>query len=656
MSDTRRPILNLGIVSSLVGLLLIVFPTLGSVVELTGTARAIPFVIIGFAAIGLAGWYLRAEMTRQSATRKCHTGRSEYPRPANRPQYAYPGEPLVRRFAEISWTDRREEEPTNRLDLRADVRELAVTVLSQTERWTRTEIETRLDEGGWTDDARAAAFFTDDTVPSLSVRQQLQSILGAEPPFARRARHAIAELASQYDETDVSPNLTERPNGRDRGRTVTTRQYWPSHTSETSRTTKSGRTRWVTTAALVAGGAGIVTLQPALFLLALFGIALAGYGHLSTPPSGNVEITRTISDPNPEPQQEIDVTVTIQNTSESTLTDLRVIDGVPAGLTVTDGVPRFTTALRPGNEATFTYTVRVVAGSHAFDPALVITRDAIGIHKRETLVEGDSTAISSQRLENPERQLQLRSQRTNHPGRIQSTVEGPGIEFHSIREYRSGDPLSRVDWNRKAKTGELTTIDFRESRLAKVMIVVDTRPEAYLTPTEECDRPIIRRSLTAARKITTHLSSERIPVGITALSPHSCWLPPKAGDVHRVRIHNALDEDSAFSWERPEDGVEISTAIEAFRQRACHDTQVILLSPLCDDGSKRVAERLDANGYAVTVLSPDPTALTDSTPDCALGYASVMRHFRLRKLRNGGIPVYDLTSDLSVAEVLARAS
>lgn len=649
MNYIRRSLLVIGVVSCLIGLLLITSPTLATVVELTGTVRALPFVLIGLVALILGARYALTGVPSH-ATETVRERATDYPSPADRPPYARPGTRFTRQLAEITWTNRREEKPESRLALRSELHEIAITVLSQTDNWTRAECETRLNDGSWTDDPQAAAFFTDDVVPSLSIQHHLRSLRTTEPPFARRARHAIAELASRYNGTDASPALFESTRG-DPTPIVTTRRYWAPYEPETTRVSRSERTQWVTAAALIAGGLGIVTLQPSLLLLALLGITVAGYARVATPPSRAVEVTRTLGTSEPDPGQHIDVTVSVRNSSETTITDLRVIDGVPAGLTVSEGSPRFTTALRPGKEATFTYSVRAVSGSHEFDPLLCITRDVIGVHKRETLVDGGSSAVTCLPTETPELKRQRRPQTTVHPGQTQSTVEGSGIEFHSVRDYRPGDPRSRINWKRTAKTGELTTIDFQESRLATVMVVIDARADAYLTPLDG-DRPIVQQSLSAARYLMAQLVSERVPVGLAALSPRSCWLPPNTGASHRIRVRNALATDPAFSWDRPEADVEVSVAVKEFCQRMRYDTQILFVSPLCDDGAKRVAQRFNAYGTAVTVISPDPTAA--STPDCALGYASLTRRFRLGHLHSADIPVLDWHPKQPFEEVFNR--
>ncbi|WP_309473059.1 DUF58 domain-containing protein [Halopelagius longus] len=647
--------LALGLTSSLLGILLIVLPSLGGIISPSGAVRTVPFALIGVLSLVFAAGYALAG-TRSSAEggdghRSDGVG---LPTPENRPQYREVGATLARRLDTIEWTDRREEEPTNRLQLRTELREAAVRVLSRTEDWTRTEIETLLDDGRWSDDGRATAFFSDDVVPTLSLRQQLRMLRRTEPVFARRARHAIAEIAGRSAAIDVSSSLSDSARrALDDSPPVSVRQYWPPDADESTREFRTGDTRVVTAAALAAGGLGVLTLRPALFLLAVFGITVAGYARVASAPTGAIDVRRTLSDDEPDPGAEVEVTVVVRNVSDTTITDLRLIDGVPAGLTVVEGSPRFSTALRPGKEATFTYSVEAVYGVHAFDPALLITRDVTGIYKRETLVETAATTLScrlpTHPVDNPPRR-----RTTVHAGRARSTVAGSGVEFHSVRDHRPGDPLSRIDWKRKAKTGELTTVDFHETRLENVLVLIDARAEAYVTASRDGDEPIIRKGVTAGHHITSRLLAESVPVGLMALSPRSCWLAPSVGDAHHRRIQNTLAGHPSFGWTAPDGDFDSTAALRVLSQRLSLDTQIIFISPLCDDAAAGVARRLDAYGYAVSVVSPDPTASASSKPSCDWGYAVLERRFRLSSLRNAQIPVVDWNPTESFAGVMRR--
>jgi uncharacterized protein (DUF58 family) len=185
-----------------------------------------------------------------------------------------------------------------------------------------------------------------------------------------------------------------------------------------------------------------------------------------------------------------------------------------------------------------------------------------------------------------------------------------------------------------------------------VLLVVDARRAAYLTP-DDGGVPAVRRSVAAARSLADGLVASGVPVGVTALSSRPCWVPPGAGADHRRRVLDALDGDDAVSWDPPADRIGVEAAVESVARRVGVDTQLLFLSPLCDDDARAVARRLDAHGYSIRVVSPDPTA---SPSDCALGYTAIRRRRRLRELRNAGLSVLDWDPTVDFERVVRRES
>jgi hypothetical protein len=76
-----------------------------------------------------------------------------------------------------------------------------------------------------------------------------------------------------------------------------------------------------------------------------------------TDPGAPLDIDATILQDAIAPGSELEVEVTVTNEGDTWLPDLRLIDGVPAMLTVVDGTARHATALRPGETATLEYAV-----------------------------------------------------------------------------------------------------------------------------------------------------------------------------------------------------------------------------------------------------------------------------------------------------------
>ena len=235
--------------------------------------------------------------------------------------------------------------------------------------------------------------------------------------------------------------------------------------------------RWrvgaVATAALVA--LALLYASPLLIASAVIPLVYVVYGALSTVPTdAAVRVERSFGDATPPPGEDVTVTLTVENDSARTLPDVRVVDGVPDDLAVTAGSPRACTSLRPGESTTVTYDVVTGRGTFDFaDPVVRLRSFSAGRIVTETVPVDGQTSLSSL---DPVSAPAVGTRTTARAGTHPTDSGGEGLEFHSTREYRPGDAISRIDWRRFGKTGDLTTVSFREERAVRVVLVVDARP------------------------------------------------------------------------------------------------------------------------------------------------------------------------------------
>jgi uncharacterized protein (DUF58 family) len=246
--------------------------------------------------------------------------------------------------------------------------------------------------------------------------------------------------------------------------------------------------------------------------------------------------------------------------------------------------------------------------------------------------------------------MPLRALTSRYTGRVGIDSGGPGTEFHAVREYRRGDPLSRIDWRRAARTGEYATLQFREERSATVVLLLDARESAYRAPGDEAPSAV-ERSVGAAGEVFTSLLSTGDRVGIAAYGPVEFWLPPNTGGAHRARARVALGTHPAFSPVPTDEPFFGSIRLRRLRRRLPADAQVVLFTPLTDDATVRLARRLEATGHLVTVVSPDPTG--DATHGNRL--ARIERSVRCSTLRRAGVRVVDWDPERPLAVAVARA-
>lgn len=408
---------------------------------------------------------------------------------------------------------------------------------------------------------------------------------------------------------------------------------------------ETGRWLGLAGAVLAAVAVGIVTRTGTLLVVAGFGTVLLAYARVVSPPAATVAVERRIDPADPGVGESVTVELTVRNVGARTLPDVRVADGVPVSVRVLDGPERAGTALRPGAARTITYEIAGGEGRFRFDPVTVALQDVVGLVERRVHLRPTPDTVTWTRVLPPE--LLPAFPETGFPGREETDDGGEGLTFHGIREYRPGDPVTRIDWSRRARTGDLSTVQYRRPEAASVLLVVDARREAALAPDDGADTAV-ERSVTAASALFEGFHDAGHRVGLAALPTTAAWLRPGHGRRHRERGRRLLTESEAFGATGTGYTVEDGDRLVA---RTPAGTQVVFLTPLCDETSYRLARRLAERGHPTTVLSPDPT-VTDTSGHRV---ATLERAERLSRLRAAGVRVHDWPAEQSLERVAARA-
>nr|WP_272931455.1 DUF58 domain-containing protein [Halobacterium noricense] len=274
----------------------------------------------------------------------------------------------------------------------------------------------------------------------------------------------------------------------------------------------------------------------------------------------------------------------------------------------------------------------------------------------------------------------MRRQTTAHAGTLPTDSGGPGIEFHSTREYQRGDPASRINWRRYAKTGELSTVNYRERRAAAVVLAVDARDASDATARSGTPSGASLSAYAAARAVEPlETAGHRVGLAVFGIDDpvtggaDPAWVSPGTGDAHHARIATVLDaavdaraSDSASPNQAENESGERAAATDGgsrlgagddarvgrFAERVPPGTQVVVCSPALDEFPVALTRRLAADGHHVTAVSPDVT--TTDTPGRTLAAAD--RALSLSAIRATGARVVDWSPDEPLASAVARAT
>ncbi len=542
--------------------------------------------------------------------------------------------------------------------------EITTAVIAHQRGISNEQAEQVLASGEWTDNAVAANYFggaahgaDDESVLDQFIdkwrsrkspyERELETVVGAIEEIGDFFEDSELERDDEEEDEFRSMSMSDiRVGGDDSGERVADHVRYLGEFSTFQWT-------GIIAFALAAIGVGTIASQPALLLAGGLAIGLAGYSQLGPYPGlTDLEVSRSLSEEMPEPGDEVDVTVTVENTGSSLLPDLKLIDQVPPTMTVVDGSPRMGTALRAGNSVTFGYTVVAERGEHDW-PLQVVARDVSGAREREALIDTDTTMNCVPRLKTIT-EMPVRMQTSMFAGGVETRVGGDGLEFFSVRDYMPGDPKRRIDWKTYARTGEFSTIDFREENAARVVLLFDGRQSSYVTH-EPGQKHALDKGIDAAIDVFASLNDQGHLIGVAAFNGIPCWLGPSTGQLHLERVRNVFTEHPAISPMPPEltdkdEGRYIDPMIHIRRQLP-ENTQIFLFSPLTDQYTYEVARRLDGAGHLVTIISPDPSN------DRSVGnrIARLERQIRVKYLRDHGIRVVDWDPDENMTLALEYA-
>jgi uncharacterized protein (DUF58 family) len=165
-------------------------------------------------------------------------------------------------------------------------------------------------------------------------------------------------------------------------------------------------------------------------------------------------------------------------------------------------------------------------------PALLERRDLLGLASRTQIAAGATdVTVAPQTFDLPMpslghgvlgRHLLALSQRV-----------GPG-EFHSLRDYVTGDEPRSIHWKASARSEELKVRQHEAQGVRRCIIVLDRDGDAYPAPVTDADADVFERAITAAGSLV--ISAER--TGLTTRFVTGGGIDLRGPDVaaHALRV------------------------------------------------------------------------------------------------------------------------
>ena len=181
-----------------------------------------------------------------------------------------------------------------------------------------------------------------------------------------------------------------------------------------------------------------------------------------------------------------EVTVTVENGGSITIPWLIMEDSLPyAAMTQqpqrikVEGGRLALTRLAAGEAEEFNYQVTfLMRGYYQLGPLLLETGDVFGLHRRFRVATEPHFALVLPKVL-PLEGYNLASRRPMGEIRVVHRLFEDPTRLAGVRPYQQGDPLNRIHWRATARTGEIHSRYYENSRVAGATFLLDFHTDSY---------------------------------------------------------------------------------------------------------------------------------------------------------------------------------
>ena len=117
-------------------------------------------------------------------------------------------------------------------------------------------------------------------------------------------------------------------------------------------------------------------------------------------------------------------------------------------------------------------------------------------------------------------------QKTNQLGIRQRQLRGDGLEFHQLREYRTGDQLRQIDWRATSRMQKLISKDYQQERDQNIIFLLDSGRRMR---TKDSELSHFDQALNATLLVSSIALRQGDAVGLKIFGGREQFLLPRKG-------------------------------------------------------------------------------------------------------------------------------
>lgn len=259
-------------------------------------------------------------------------------------------------------------------------------------------------------------------------------------------------------------------------------------------------------------------------------------------------------------------------------------------------------------------------GESVFGPIHVRRVSPLSLWTRKTLHLSDETVKVYPNYEPVVRFALLAMQHRENPmGIVRRPRAGTSRDFHQLRDYRDGDPLSQIDWKATSRRQTLISRDFQEQRNQSIVFLLDTGRRMRAL---DGGIPQFDHILNAILLVSHVALRQGDQVAVKSFGGSDRWLPPvKGAHAMPVLLNHLYDYQTTAA---PSD---FSGAVEQLMTRQRRRSLVILLTNLRGEDGKELIPALQVlkSRHLVLLASMRERAVEDSMTEPVESFSSALK-------------------------------
>lgn len=239
-------------------------------------------------------------------------------------------------------------------------------------------------------------------------------------------------------------------------------------------------------------------------------------------------------------------------------------------------------------------------GCYDLETCALTSGDIFGLIERSVSVSAASRLLVYPRLL-PLEEIPLPSHSWLGDVTVRRWIMEDPFLIAGVREYRSGDPLNRINWNATARAGKIQVHNREFSSDPRLMIYLNVETEDDLWDTVWDTEPV-EKGISYAASLAQLAVDRGIPVGfgcngqIKGEPDRPVRIPPQCSNEHLIGLFECM---AKLVIKRT---LTFYTFLEQEIERGLNNTDILIITPFFSERIQNQIDRLQALDNAVEVI------------------------------------------------------